>query len=430
MSQSRTNDAYASAALPESMTVPGWRVALIIASFTFALPGFLYSAQAGLALGLNKAVLAALIAGAILCAGACLTAIISVRTRLTTYLLVQRSFGIRGAALVNIVIAIVHFCWFGVNVSFFGDAMVAAANEGYGVPGNFSLFVVIGSILITISTIYGFKTLDRLAMVAVPLVGVILIAVCVMALGAGPVDLAPREAPPVPMSFGIALSALVGGNMLTVAAMPDLSRYIRTERGAVAGMALSFPFAAPVLMVIAALIALSTGETDIMKLVVGYGFGAPALLMLLVSVWTINALNLYSASLSMSATFPKVRPAIFIVAGGAVGCLFALMGIINSFIPFLVTLGLIIPPIAAIYVIDGFFVFRGKTAAQPPAAFRWVAIAVWLGSLAVTMPAMAMDVTLTTVPALDATILAAGGYLILLRLVGRSETAPASPPQT
>jgi cytosine permease len=106
------------------------------------------------------------------------------------------------------------------------------------------------------------------------------------------------------------------------------------------------------------------------------------------------------------------------------------MGIINSFIPFLVTLGLIIPPIAAIYVIDGFFVFRGKAPAHSPAAFRWVAIAVWLGSLAITMPAMAMGLTLTTVPALDATILAAGGYLILLRLVGRSKTAPASPPQT
>ena len=427
MTQSRTNDAYASAALPESMTVPGWRVALIIASFTFALPGFLYSAQAGLALGLNKAFLAALIAGLILCAGACLTAIISVRTRLTTYLLVQRSFGVKGAALVNIVIAIVHFCWFGVNVSFFGAAMVAAANEGYGVPGNFQLFVVIGSILITISTIFGFKTLDRLAMVAVPLVGVILIAVCVKALGAGPIDLAPRESPPEPMSFGIALSALVGGNMLTVAAMPDLSRFIRTERGAIVGMGLSFPFAAPVLMLVASLIALATGKTDIMELVVGYGFGAPALLMLLLSVWTINALNLYSAGLSMAATFPKAPQWIFTIAGGAVGCLFAIMGIINSFIPFLVTLGLIIPPIAAIYVIDGYFVFRGEAASQRPAAFRWAAIAVWLGSLAVTMPATALGVTLTTVPALDATILAAGGYLIVLRLVGRSKAAPASP---
>src|SRR3546814_14363457 len=95
-----------------------------------------------------------------------LTAISSVRTRLTTYLLVQRSFGIRGAALVNIVIAIIHFCWFGVNVSFFGDAMVAAAHQGYGIPGDFGLFVIAGSVLITLSTIYGFKQLDRPALVA------------------------------------------------------------------------------------------------------------------------------------------------------------------------------------------------------------------------------------------------------------------------
>src|SRR3546814_20642705 len=89
----------------------------------------LHGAQTGHAVGLHRAVLVALLGGLILCAGACLTAIISVRTRLTTYLLVQRSFGIRGAALVNIVIAIIHFCWFGVNVSFFGDAMVAAADR-------------------------------------------------------------------------------------------------------------------------------------------------------------------------------------------------------------------------------------------------------------------------------------------------------------
>lgn len=417
MSHGQSSDAYASGPLPEHLTVAGWRVALIIASFTFSLPGFLNGAQTGLALGFGPAVTAALVAGIVLCAGACLTAVISVRTRLTTYLLVQRSFGVKGAALVNLVIAIVHYCWFGVNVSFFGDAMVAAAADGFGIPGSFGSFVVIGSILITISTIFGFRTLDRLAMVAVPLVGVILIAVCYVSMNAGPVSLTPAANPPVPMSFGIALSALVGGNMLTVAAMPDLARFIRTEKGALVGMALSFPFAAPVLMVVSALIALATGQTDIMKLVVGLGFGVPALLMLLLSVWTINALNLYSASLSMAATFPRTRQTWFILGGGAVGCIFALLGIINSFIPFLVALGLIIPPIAAIYVIDGFLVYRqgiGEPVNAP--AIRWEAVAVWLGSLAVTVPAMAYDLSLTSVPALDATLLAAIAYLIVLRV--------------
>lgn len=421
MSAAPSAQNHASGALPESLTVAGWRVALIIASFTFALPGFLNGAQAGLALGFGPAVLAALLAGLVLCIGACLTAIISVRTRLTTYLLVQRSFGIKGAALVNLVIALIHYCWFGVNVSFLGDAMVAAATSGYGIPGSFNSYVVIGSVAITLSTLYGFKTLDRLAMVAVPFVGVILLAVCWMAVSGKPVDLAPVANPPVPMSFGIALSALVGGNMLTVAAMPDLARFIRTERGALVGMALSFPFAGPLLMVISALIALATGQTDIMKLVVGYGFGAPALLMLLLSIWTLNALNLYSAGLSMAATFPKLQPWMFSLAGGAIGCLFALLGIINTFIPFLVALGVIIPPIAAIYVIDGFLTFRAGGSEAAPVAFRWQAIAVWLGSLAVMLPATALGLTLSTVPALDVTIIAAGAYLLLLRTRKRAQ---------
>lgn len=279
------------------------------------------------------------------------------------------------------------------------------------------MFVVIGSTMITISTIYGFRTLDKLAMVAVPLVGVILVVVCVKAMMSGAVDLSPATNPPAPMSFGIALSALVGGNMLTVATMPDLSRFIKSERGAVVGMILSFPLAAPLLMVLAALIALATTQTNIMDIVVEMGFGAPALLLLLLSVWTINALNLYSAGLSLSATFPNVRQWKFSIMGGAIGCLFALMGIINAFIPFLVTLGLIIPPIAAIYVIDSFLAVRitGDEAwLHSKPAFRWRAIAVWLGSLAITLPAMAAGLSLTTVPMLDAALLAALGYTLLL----------------
>lgn len=415
MSTAAPTDNYASGPLPESLTIPGWRVALILASFTFSLPGFLNGAQIGLAVGFWPALLVSVLAGLILCAGAALTAVVSVRTRLTTYMLVQRSFGVGGAALVNLVVAVIHYCWFGVNVSFLGDALVAAQTGGYGPPGDFALFVIVGSIVITLSTIYGFKTLDRLAMVAVPLVGVILLIVCVLAVRAGPFELAAVANPPAPMSFGVALSSLVGGNMLAIAAMPDLSRFIRSERGAVSAMVLSYPLATPIFMVISVLIALATGRTDIMQLVVSYGLGAPALAMLLLSVWTINALNLYSAGLSMAATFPRVPSWMFTIGGGALGCLFALMGILDAFIPFLVALGLIIPPIAAIYVIDGFMVFRSGEASWS-GRFRWEAIGVWLGSLAITMPATALGWTVTTVPALDATILAAVAYLALLRL--------------
>src|SRR5690606_3648793 len=156
LKETSATEQYADRPLPAHALSSGWRVALIIASFSISLPAFLNGAQTGLALGFGDAVLAALLAGAVLCLGACLTSLISVRTRLTTYLLVQRSFGRHGAALVNVVVALVHYGWFGVNVSFFGIAMVAAIRQLYGVEVPFGACVAIGSVLMTVSTIYGF----------------------------------------------------------------------------------------------------------------------------------------------------------------------------------------------------------------------------------------------------------------------------------
>ena len=413
---------YATAPVPEHATVPWWRVALIITSFSVALPAFLYGAQVGLALGLKKAILSAFIGGFVLCAGACLTAVISVRTRLTTYLLVQKSFGRSGALAVNVVMAVVQLGWFGVNVSFFAEAMLALVNQLYGAHVQFATFLIAGSALMTVSTIYGFRMLERLALVTVPLFGVALAAVCFAAVHRHGVVLMPRTAPPVPMTFGVALSAQIGANMVAIATMPDLTRFIRGSGGAISAMTLSYPLAAPFMMLVSAATALATGQTDIMSLIVGFGFGAPALILLVLSSWTLNALNLYSASLSLSATFPRISPTAFTVTGGIVGAAFGLAGIINAFVPFLLALGVVIPPIAAIYVIDalGILGSPGVASGSGAGAVNWLAMATWLGSIAIVVPLDLYWRPFTGVSTLDATIVAAIAYLVVKWFLGRS----------
>lgn len=413
---------YAHAPVPEHLTVHWWRVALIVSSFSVALPAFLNGAETSLALGFRDAVVVSVLAGIILASCGSLTSIISVRTRLTTYLLIQRSFGQVGAGLVNTVIALTLFGWFGVNASFFGSAMVAAVAKLWGVEGHFGSYVIAGSILMTASTVFGFKTLEKLALVAVPVLGLVLGLVCLTAVQRHGIVLAPHDHPPVPMSFGVALSALVGGNMVTVATMPDLSRYVRSARGSVLSMALSFPIATPVMMIAASLPALATGQTDIMKLVIDFGLGVPALAAMVLSIWVINASNLYSAGLSLAATFPSVRTWIFVIMGGVCGTTFALMGIIESFIPFLLFLGIIIPPIAAIFVIDGFFLYRGMDAAasiRKLPVVRWPAVSTWLASVAIVLTANSQGVSLTGVPMFDATIAGAIFYLVVLQFERR-----------
>jgi cytosine permease len=274
----------------------------------------------------------------------------------------------------------------------------------------------------TVSTIYGFRMLERLALMTVPLLGLALAAVCFAAVHQHGIVLVPRIAPPVHMTFGIALSAQIGGNMVAIATMPDLTRFIRGSRGAVSAMTLSFPLAAPFMMLMSAATALATGQTDIMSLIVGFGFGAPALILLVLSSWTLNALNLYSASLSLSATFPRISPTAFTICGGIVGAAFGLAGIINEFVPFLLALGVVIPPIAAIYVIDALGILDNVRTAPDSgasAAVNWVAIATWLGSIAIVVPLDLYWHPFTGVSTLDATVVAAVAYLAVKWFHGR-----------
>jgi cytosine permease len=185
---------------------------------------------------------------------------------------------------------------------------------------------------------------------------------------------------------------------------------VRTRSQAIVGMLLSFPLATPLLMLVAAVPALATGETDIMRLIVGFGLGVPALLVLILSTWTINSANLYSASLSLTATFPRISQWKFTLLAGACGSLLAVAGIIDAFVSFLLVLGIIIPPIAAIYVIDAFCSNRAET------ALRWSAVTTWLCAVVIALLAHLGYLTLTTVPALDATLVATaihGGWTYL-----------------
>lgn len=403
---------YSDSPVPEDQTTKGWRVAAVVISINVGLSTFLNGSQVASALGLWQAVLCAFLAGLILCAMGLLTSIASVKTRLNTYVLIQSSFGIKGAVIVNIMLALVHLGWFGVNASFFGSALLASLGDSAQSEWLFPVLVMVGSALMAITTIYGFKAINTLSLIAIPVVLAIFIAVFVISLqkvGLVTID----ETPDNTMSFGIALSTLVGSNLLTVAAMPDISRFISTNKQAAIGMVLSFPIAIPFLVFLAAVPTLAMNNVDVMPIIKEFGLGVPALLMLVLSTWTANSLNLYSYSLSLSATFKKVGSYIFSIAGALVGGGLAVLGIIENFIPFLLVLGVIIPPVAAIYVIDCFSHGDSETTLRLSDNVQWERITVWLISSAISLATMYDVFTLTTAPAIDATLIAILLYLLV-----------------
>src|SRR3546814_5559743 len=73
--------------------------------------------------------------------------------------------------------------------------MVAGTQEVLGLSGSFVAFVMVGGVLMAITTIYGFRALARLAVVAVPILALILGTVVIMAVRRYGIVAAPDPAP-------------------------------------------------------------------------------------------------------------------------------------------------------------------------------------------------------------------------------------------
>lgn len=412
--------------VPLTHTVSGARIALIMVGISIALPGFLAGAQIGQTVGFQQSMTAFFAAGVILAAVGVMTSVVASRARLSTYMLVQLPFGTKGAKVVNFFLASTLFGWFGVNASLFGDAMIATLQTMGWWSAPAAVYVVIGSALMVATTIFGFKALDKLSLFAVPLLFIILVGILSISLGRTDLDdlLAAGDRA---MPLGLTISAVAGGNMVAVTTLPDLTRYLANGRQAVTAMFYAYVLGMPIILLSVAVPSLVSGESDLMKIILGLGLGLPALLVLIFSTWTSNAANLYSSGLSLAAVFTGIHRWKLTVMGGAFGIGIAVAGIVEAFVPFLIALSVVIPPIAGIYV-TYFFLAKGAynlDDLENAPAVGYPAFAAWMTGSGVAFLAVKEVITITGIPALDSIFVAAGIYWLLQRLLSSAPLKPA-----
>jgi cytosine permease len=409
---------YSNKPVPTDKVVSGLRVALILIGISIALPGFVAGIQIGTAVGLKNAIIAFFAGGFLLTILAILTSIVGSRARLSTYMLVRFSFGTVGARVVNFILAATLFGWFGVNAALFGKATSTTMEQLYGLVGYEDIYIAIGGALMVATTIFGFKALDRLSLFAVPVLLVILVMIVAMSVsGRGMDELFAIQG--TGMSLGLAISATAGGMMAAVATMPDLARYLPNKSHVVVGMLIGYGLGIPAIMLSAAIPSIATGQSDLLLIILGLGLGLPALIVLVFATWTSNAANVYSSGLSLAAIFTNVHRWKLTVASGAAGTLLAILGIMEYFVPFLIGLGVAIPPVAGIYVAHFYFVAGANydvSVLPDMPAIRWRAFIGWGTGTLVGYLTAYQGLSLTTIPALDSLLVSGILYLVLQRL--------------
>lgn len=415
---------YATTPVPQDKTYSGWRVGFVIGGIGIALPALYSGAEVGQALGFRQSALAFLVAGILVTVLATISGWVGMRSRLSTYMILRFSFGLQGAKLVSFTFALAQFGWFGVNAYFFGTSAEAIGTQALNLSLPLQAYVILGGILMTIATIFGYKALDKIALFVFPMMLATLVFMIARTFGLTDLATLTDIAPTNTMTFPQAVTLLSGGIIVGVLLIPDLTRYARGPIDVIIAVLIALALIEPVVHLAASGAAIYLKELEPLPIMLALGFGGFAMAFLILTSVTTNAINLYGSGLSLASIFPSTPEWKFVLLAGIFGTILGTLEVSELFLTFLYWQSVLFSAVLGIYVVDFFFVRNSNyqledIAGDPPISIP--ALVAWALGAGVAALSYVNTITLTTIPNLDGVVIAGLVYFILHKALLRKE---------
>ncbi len=343
--------------VPDSHTVGWFRVALVSSMVALSLPTFLTGVEVAAASSPWFALKTILVGSLILTLVSGFTAVIGSKTRLSSYMLNRAAFGRGGAALVNIAFAISLLGWFGVNIDLFSHAVLRLTKDMFDLELRVWPVELFAGVIMTVTTALGFKAIDRLSMLLVPVLVMVTAQLIAGSLADNSLTEIMSGGGTDTLSFGDGVSAVVGGVIIGSVILPDITRFIKHWVGAVYLVLMAYMVVEVVVMLSGALAATVLGDRDLLNIMITMGIGLAAAAIVIFGSWILNSLNLYSTVLSVESSVGNTYNTLMIVVMGSLGTLAAFFGILDSFLDFIFYLAIIFIPVPGVIVVD-YFILR------------------------------------------------------------------------
>lgn len=415
---------FATEPVPDESTVGWFRVALVAAMVAFSLPTFLTGIEISIASSPEHTVRILIVGSIILTVIGSLTASIGANTRLSSYMLNRIAFGSKGAALVNLAFALSLLGWFGVNIDLFSSAVQRLATDIYDVSIPAWPVEIAAGIVMTITTVFGFRAINILSMLLVP----VLIAVTAQLI-AGSLEVRPLSdimstAVANEISFGDGVSAVVGAVIVGAVILPDITRFVRHWSGAVFVVLIAYLLIELIVTGAGGLAAAALKDDDLLNIMLTLGIGWAAFAIVIFGSWVLNSLNLYSTMLSVESTAQNLNNTVLIVVLGALGTLAAFFDILDYFLSFLFYLAIVFVPVAGVIAVDYLFLRRSAyhgERLQLQEELRVDAVICWGLGAGVALFGSLGWLSLSDIAAVDAMFIAGGAYYLLSRIRGKGQ---------
>lgn len=384
-----------------------------------------------------SAILATMVGSLVLGFLAMACAYVGAATGLSTAMISRVVFGKVGGAILALAITISLVGWFAVQAGFLGSNAQIALVELAGVDVPAPILTGVGAVLMALTAFWGYRSISKLSVLAVPALLLLLtvgVVAAVVARGTGTLD-APIEAA---FTFGGAVSLVIGIFVLGAVLAPDMARWAKSPKQAMAAGFVGFFFGNSIILIVSIVLAKIMNETEIVTIFFALGLGFVAIIVLVLAQWTTNTTNLYSAGLGLSSVNPRIDRRKATIVLGIVGIVVAVLGAADFFIQFILITGVVIAPFGGVYLaafVADRQLARWSAESEAPMFNGW-AIGAWIAGVftafATTNPADGLGLgwfVLTTIPALDGLLAGAVIYFVLAtvrRRVAKPETAAVS----
>jgi cytosine permease len=297
----------------------------------------------------------------------------------------KATFGTRGYAVASLFLSTVVVGWYAFQTGLTG----ATVHTAFG--WNATAVIVFAMVLYTFITFLGIKALSIIGLIAVPFFIIMgLVAVGFAAGAHGLSGIMTYTGTARTMSFGSAVTLVIATFADAGTMTADFTRWSKNGRDGVIASFSAFPVANSIAFLFGAVVVAAGAAVnptqnggDFLPLLSGHGpvVSALALIFVFVNLGSVCAHCLYNGAVGYSHLFGS-RMRVMTLVLGLIGGLAAVAGVWSLFPYWLSMLGMFVPPIGAVMIMDQLF-FGNAGRVDDAEPFHGKAFAAWaLGSMA------------------------------------------------
>lgn len=402
------------------------RSVLSVSAVWFGFPMVLTSAIFGgtiaYGLGFWKGILSILIGNFVLFAYVGALSYLAGTTGKNFALSAAETFGRNGAKIVAGFLSTVVIGWFAFQTGLTGATLETSLGW------NATLLALVAGVLYIGITFIGIRALTVIGLVAAPLfiaLGIVAVVIATRSDGIGAITSYQGASDATVLSIGAAVTIVVAGFVDSGTMTADFTRWSRNGKEAVAATFSAFPVANAIAMIVGAIIVAAGAAVDpaanggdFLPILTDNGplLTVLAVVFVFVNLGSVCAHCLYNGAVGWSQlTGSKMRLLTIIL--GAIGVAIALAGVWSHFSTWLNLLGIFVPSIGAVLIVDQLITRRAAT--RVLTGFRIQPFAAWIIGAACAYAVHHWAPQFSE--AIVGMVCAAGAYLII-EAIGTSRT--------